>query len=233
MAKQCCVCGKNIGFMEGFKPLDNVNYACDKCYSVIDAYMAKLWNVESAEQLEKIKTQAEADIDAKAAELKNPQVLKDYLNNKIAQKTSFVKKHEEIKESAAVRGELVGLEGDVLYDTLCRKLMLTTAGSLEGYKVKKQLGVVFGETVFKPSVGQLFASSVGDTFRSFALSAKEMKGQVSIIEEARKFAYVKMMNSAVSLGANAIIAIDSDNTIGESICYLSLYGTAVYVEPEE
>lgn len=29
------------------------------------------------------------------------------------------------------------------------------------------------------------------------------------------------------------IAIDLDKTNGESICYLSLYGTAVYVEPEE
>ena len=57
-----------------------------------------------------------------------------------------------------------------------------------------------------------------------------MKGQVGIIEEARKFAYVKMMKEAKDRGANAIIAIDSDNTIGESICYLSLYGTAVYAE---
>ena len=41
-----------------------------------------------------------------------------------------------------------------------------------------------------------------------------------------------MMKAALDLGANAIIAIDSDNTIGDSICYLSLYGTAVYVEPK-
>ena len=75
-------------------------------------------------------------------------------------------------------------------------------------------------------------SAIGDVFRTFSFSAKEMKGQVSIIEEARRFAYVKMMRRALDLGANAIIAIDSDNTIGESICYLSLYGTAVYVEQE-
>ncbi len=234
MAKQCCVCGKNIGFMERFQPLDNNDkYACDKCFGLIDGHMSKLWNVESMEQLERIKEQAEADIDARADELKNPQILKDYLNNKVTQKSSFLKKHEEMKESASVRSDCVGLEGDALYDALCGKLILTTAGAIEGYKVKKQLGVVFGETVFKPSVGQMLTSSVGDAFRSFAISSKEMKGQVSIIESARKFAYVKMMNSALERGANAIIAIDSDNTIGDSICYLSLYGTAVYVEPIE
>ena len=233
MAKQCCVCEKSIGFMEGFKPLDNDRYVCDKCYSLLDAHLTKLWNVESMDQLDQIRTQAEAAIDSKAAELKNPGILKAYLNSKISQKMSFVKKREEVKEKTAASAEFVGLEGDDLYEALCGKLLLSTAGTLEGYKVTKQLGVVFGETVFKPSAGQQIASSVGDTFRAFAISAKEMKGQVSIIEEARKFAYVKMMKSALERGANAIIAIDSDNTIGDSICYLSLYGTAVYVEPAE
>ncbi len=113
------------------------------------------------------------------------------------------------------------------------KFILSTASTLEGYRIKKQLGVVFGETVFKPSAGQAISSAFGDLFRSLSLSAKEMLGQVGIIEGARKFAYIKMMKEAENLGANAIIAIDSDNTIGESICYLSLFGTAVYAEPDE
>ncbi len=117
------------------------------------------------------------------------------------------------------------------YTQLSNHFILSTANTLEGYRITKQLGIVFGETVFKPSAGQQLASSVGDAFRALSFSAKEMTGQVQIIEEARKFAYMKMMKAAYSRGANAIIAIDSDNTIGDSICYLSLYGTAVYAEP--
>lgn len=41
------------------------------------------------------------------------------------------------------------------------------------------------------------------------------------------------MREALDRGANAIIAIDSDNTIGDNTCYLSLYGTAVYAEKTE
>ncbi len=93
-------------------------------------------------------------------------------------------------------------------------MILTTASNLEGYKILKQLGVVYGETVLKAS----FLSSVGaalSNFKdSFSLSQREMSGTMSLINDAREFAYKKMISDAKNRGANAIIAIDSDNTIG-------------------
>ena len=47
------------------------------------------------------------------------------------------------------------------YEELSHQLILTTAGTLEGYRITKQLGVVFGETVFKPSAGQQITSAFG------------------------------------------------------------------------
>ena len=41
-----------------------------------------------------------------------------------------------------------------------------------------------------------------------------------------------MIEEAKWRGTNAIIAIESDNTFGGELMYLSLYGTAVQVVPE-
>ena len=234
MAKTCSICGKNIGFMESSMELDAADhYACSKCYDIISDYWTKIWNTESIEQIEEIRKQADEAISSKADELTNPQILRDYLDHGAAKKTAFVRERQQkALQKAEAQDSFVPHEEDT-YASLRSKLILSTAGALEGYSIKKQLGVVFGETVFKPSAGHQLSSAIGDTFRAFSFSAKEMKGQVSIIEEARNFAYVKMMKAALDLGANAIIAIDSDNTIGDSICYLSLFGTAVYVEPKD
>ncbi len=234
MAKQCCVCGRNIGFMDAAIALGaDEHYACSKCYSIIENYWTQIWNTESAEQIEEILGKANEAIDDKAQDIRNQQILRDYLRHGADKKIGFINDRERQKVEKDDAMESFVPDEEDTYKLMRSKLMLTTAGTLEGYKVKKQLGVVYGETVFKASAGQELSSAIGDMFRTFSFSAKEMKGQVSIIEEARKFAYCKMMKEALDLGANAIIAIDSDNTIGGMGWYLSLYGTAVYVEPEE
>ena len=105
-------------------------------------------------------------------------------------------------------------------------ILLSTASVLEGYRVIKQCGVVFGETVFKHGA----FSALGAAISNVGFGSRELEGSVSLIEEARQFAYNKMIKAAADKGANAIIAIDSDNTIGADVMYLSLYGTAVLVE---
>ena len=229
MAKQCCVCGKSIGFMEGGTPLGaGENYACTQCYEIIADYWNEIWNTESVDQIEAIKKKADEAINFKAQDLRNPQILRDYLFNGAEKKRGFIADRQE-----KAKAEESFVPEEDIYLSLRKKLILSTSGTLEGYKVKKQLGIVFGETVFKPSASQSFHAFFGDMFRELSFSAKEMTGEVGLIEEARKFAYIKMMKAAVDLGANAIIAIETDNTIGSGIYYLSLYGTAVYVEPEE
>ena len=107
---------------------------------------------------------------------------------------------------------------------------MTTASSLEGYIIVKQCGIVFGETIFKNSALDSLSAGISNVVDSFRLKSTEMTGQLSLIENARRFAYNKMVSEAKSRGANAIIAIDSDNTIGaNSIMYISLFGTAVKV----
>ena len=110
------------------------------------------------------------------------------------------------------------------------EFFLTTANNLEGYVIVKQCGIVFGETVFKNSAWDKLDAGISNMVDSFRIKATEMTGQMDLIEKAREFAYKKLIDQAKSRGANAVIAIDSDNTIGEgNIMYISLYGTAVKV----
>ena len=115
---------------------------------------------------------------------------------------------------------------------MSKDFLLSTANNLEGYVIVKQCGIVFGETVFKSSFLDSLGAGVSNMIDSLRFKETEMSGQVSLIENAREFAYKKMIAEAERRGANAIIAIDSDNTISDFVFYISLYGTAVYVEKD-
>lgn len=113
------------------------------------------------------------------------------------------------------------------------EFLMTTSTSLEGYRIIKQCGVVFGEAVFKHGYWKTIGASFSDAVDKIKWGSREMSGSTALIQEARDYAYQKMISDAKAKGANAIIAIDSDNTIGGEIMYVSLYGTAVKVVTEE
>lgn len=105
--------------------------------------------------------------------------------------------------------------------------MVTTALTLPGYKITRNVGVVRGITVRSRSiVGNFFA-----TLQSI------LGGNISIYtnlcEQARAETYQLMCQHARRQGANAIISMRYDTTelmagLTEVLCY----GTAVIVEPE-
>lgn len=227
MANYCCVCGAKIGLLDSYKNIKKTGeLVCMLCDGQLKPYSDKMWLATNADDVDSIYTEAIEDLQSKESFTGKVDKLLMLWEEKHTERMCYLTKdYSSIPTAVAPPSSP--------YDELRKKLILTTTSVLQGYKITKQLGVVFGETVFKPSAGQQFASSIGDAFRAMSFSSKEMAGQVGIIEEARKFAYTKMMQEALDLGANAIIGIDSDNTIGDNICYLSLYGTAVYAEPEE
>lgn len=110
--------------------------------------------------------------------------------------------------------------------------ILTTAPTVEGYRIIGQYGLVFGETVFKHGFMSRLGASLSNAVDTVSWGSRELSGSMELIEEARQYAYDKMVNEAKSRGANAIIAIDSDNTFGGDVMYISLYGTAVKVVSE-
>jgi len=108
-----------------------------------------------------------------------------------------------------------------------RLSMTTTAFTLEGFRVKKTLGVVRGITVRSRSVfGTLGASLqtlVGGNISLFT----------ELCEKTRTEAFQQMLQHAEELGANAVVGVRYDaNEVMQGVTEVLCYGTAVVVEPD-
>jgi uncharacterized protein YbjQ (UPF0145 family) len=104
--------------------------------------------------------------------------------------------------------------------------MVTTAFSLDGYAVERNLGVVRGIIVRSRSIfGTLGASlqtMVGGDITLFT----------NLCEETRMHAFQRMAEHAAQLGANAVIGVRYDATeIMQGVTEVLCYGTAVVVRP--
>src|SRR5436853_2920292 len=103
--------------------------------------------------------------------------------------------------------------------------MTTTAFELEGYTVRKNLGIVRGITVRSRSViGTLGASLqtlIGGNISLFT----------ELCERAREEGFELMLQHAAQMGANAIIGVRYDATeVMQGGSEVLVYGTAVVVE---
>lgn len=105
-------------------------------------------------------------------------------------------------------------------------MIVTTADSLPGYRIIKQLGVVRGLTVRSRSI----IGNIGGAVQS--LFGGNLSIYVELAETARREAYDLLVQHAADVGANAIIAMRYDaNEIMDGITEVLAYGTAVRVEP--
>src|SRR5215217_155641 len=98
--------------------------------------------------------------------------------------------------------------------------LVTTANSLEGYKIVKQLGVVRGVTVRS-------RSALGNLAGGFqSLFGGRLSIYVELCENTRQEAYQLLIEHARVMGANAIIAMRYDaNEIMQGITEVLAYGT--------
>ena len=104
--------------------------------------------------------------------------------------------------------------------------MVTTAFVLDGFRIKKNLGVVRGITVRSRSLlgtlGGALHTIVGGNITLFT----------QLCEKARTEAFDLMLEHAASFGANAIIGMRYDaNDVMNGVTEVLAYGTAVVVEP--
>ena len=105
--------------------------------------------------------------------------------------------------------------------------MVTTAFELDGFRIKKNLGIVRGITVRSRSVLGTLAGTlhtiVGGNITAFT----------QLCEKARTEAFDLMLQHAAAFGANAIIGTRYDaNEVMDGVTEVLAYGTAVVVEPE-
>jgi uncharacterized protein YbjQ (UPF0145 family) len=103
--------------------------------------------------------------------------------------------------------------------------LITTAFTLEGYRVVRQFGLVRGITVRSRSI----IGNIGAAFQTL------VGGNISLYQElcerARQDAYLIMIQHAEQMGANAIIGMRYDaNEVMNGVTEVLAYGTAQLVE---
>jgi uncharacterized protein YbjQ (UPF0145 family) len=104
--------------------------------------------------------------------------------------------------------------------------MVTTAFTLDGYRIERNIGMVHGIIVRSRSVfgtvGASLQTLVGGNITLFT----------NLCEETRGHAYQRMSEHAAQLGAHAIIGVRYDATeIMQGVTEVICYGTAVVVKP--
>lgn len=105
--------------------------------------------------------------------------------------------------------------------------MTTTTFTLDGYRVKRNLGVVRGITVRSRSIFGTIGGSLQTLFGGNITLFTEL------CEKTRVEAFDMMVQHAEQVGANAIIGIRYDaNEVMQGVTEVLCYGTAVVVTPE-
>ncbi len=104
--------------------------------------------------------------------------------------------------------------------------MVTTAFTLAGFAVERNMGVVRGIIVRSRSI----FGTVGASLQT--LVGGDISLFTDLCEETRAHAYQRMAEHAAQLGANAIIGVRYDATeIMQGVTEVLCYGTAVVVKP--
>ncbi len=105
------------------------------------------------------------------------------------------------------------------------KTCITTAFTLDGTKITKNLGVVRGVTVRSRSV----FGNIGASFQT--LFGGNISIYTQLCEKAREEAFQIMCDHADQMGANAIIGMRYDaNEVMAGVTEVLAYGTAVHIE---
>lgn len=108
--------------------------------------------------------------------------------------------------------------------------IMTTTPSIEGYRIRKVLGVVTGLTPRTRGVLGKFIAGIESMFGG------EVTAFTTELEKARIEAMDRVKAKAMRMGANAVVGLDletSDMGYQMGIVVISATGTAVIVEPEE
>jgi len=103
--------------------------------------------------------------------------------------------------------------------------LVTTAFTLDGYRIVKQFGLVRGITVRSRSIIGNIGAGIQILFGGNITLYQEL------CERAREDAYLIMIRHAEQVGANAIIGMRYDaNEVAAGVAEVLAYGTAVQVE---
>ncbi|MDZ4708705.1 MAG: YbjQ family protein [Saprospiraceae bacterium] len=102
-------------------------------------------------------------------------------------------------------------------------MLLTTTNTIEGFQIKHYLGLVTGDTIIGANIFKDFLASITDIVGGRSASYEK------VLKEAKTQAEAELVQTAMAMGANAVIGIDFDyEVLGKgSMLMVSMTGTAV------
>ncbi|MFB7717823.1 MULTISPECIES: YbjQ family protein [unclassified Nocardia] len=107
-------------------------------------------------------------------------------------------------------------------------VIVSTMNDLPGYQVTEVLGDVFGLTVRSRHLGSQLGAGLKSMFGG------ELKGMTKMLSDSREEARQRLVEHALELGADAVLAMRFDANdfadIGQEIC---AYGTAVRIRADK
>ena len=105
-------------------------------------------------------------------------------------------------------------------------MLITTQDQLEGYQIKRTLGMVQGSTIRARHIGTDILAGLRN------IVGGEVHEYTKMLAESREQALDRMKIEADELGANAIVCMRfTTSTIMSGMAEFLAYGTAVIVEP--
>lgn len=103
-----------------------------------------------------------------------------------------------------------------------KEILILTIENVPGRTIEKSLGTVRGNTVRARN----FARNIGAAFKSFV--GGEIKTYTEMVNLAREEALNRMINSAIDLGADAVVGVRfMTSMIMPDTSEVLVYGTAV------
>ena len=115
------------------------------------------------------------------------------------------------------------------YNTPRPGIPVSTTFTIEGYRIRQYLGIVRGIIVRAPTIPQGIMGGLK------SIIGGNIGAYTQMCEQARQNAFDRMIEHAVSIGANAIVGVRYDASEiasrGTSSTEVLCYGTAVIIDP--
>ena len=110
-------------------------------------------------------------------------------------------------------------------------MMFTTGSYFDGYRVEKYIDVICEEVIFKNSFMNRLNAGFEDLGNAFSFKETEMSGSSGLIARARSYVKDKFRQKAAQMGANAVLGVEFESSIGADIVRVAIFGTAVVISP--
>ena len=105
-------------------------------------------------------------------------------------------------------------------------MIVTTTENVPGHQVTRVIGQIFGLTVRTRGLGGNLAASLR------SVVGGEVSSYTKLLEDARRQAVDRLVQTATAAGANAVVMMRFDSSeIGNTMSEIVAYGTAVVLDP--